>query len=437
MKTRLIYFWGLLQTSFWFIPLIIVFMAIGASFGLVYIDSIITYQPPGFFQFFSTGSADSARSILSTIAGAMLSVAGVVFSITLVALTLASSQFGSRLLRNFMHDRLNQTVLGTYIATFIFCLLVMRTVKSDTGIVFIPDISVIFAIVLAIGNIFLLIVFIHHISVSIQADQVISQTAVNLKNGIRRLFPEEEEKEETGKDNEKLANELKKTFPVTDIVINNNDGYIQSTHIEYLIRLAAENDLLISIDNRPGFFLTENIELARIYAKKSCDDEIKQRIRSAFILGNKRTPTQDAEFAIHQMVEIAARALSPGVNDPYTAITCIDKLTATMCSLTRACFPSPRRYDDDNNLRVIRSRPLTFSGMMDAAYNLIRQYGKNNPPVLIRLMEAFININNLARNREQKNAIDRHAEMVFKAANSALSELNDLNDLKERYDRVC
>lgn len=190
MRAKLTYLWEILRTSFWFMPVLIVIIAIGFALGLVYIDSISSYRPSGFMRYIFSGSAESARSILSTIAGAMLTVAGTVFSITLVALTLATSNFGSRLLRNFMHDRINQVVLGIYIATFVFCLLVLQSTTSEPNYSFIPSISVLFAIGLAVTNIFLLIIFIHHISISIQANQVVFTTSKTLTSGLKNLFPE-------------------------------------------------------------------------------------------------------------------------------------------------------------------------------------------------------------------------------------------------------
>ncbi|MEZ5149418.1 MAG: DUF2254 family protein [Bacteroidales bacterium] len=182
MKAKITYILELLRTSFWFVPLIIVISAIGLSGLLTYIDSLVDYKPQGFFLYLYTGSAESARSILSTISAAMLGAASIVFSITLVALSLASSQFGPRLVRNFMYDRLNQTVLGTYIATFMYSLLVLQTVKgTEAEVQFIPHLAILFSLAISVCSIILLVIFIHHISVSIQADHIILTAANNLQ----------------------------------------------------------------------------------------------------------------------------------------------------------------------------------------------------------------------------------------------------------------
>ncbi len=434
MRTKLLNLWDSLETSFWFLPLLIVLGSILVSFGLIYLDSLIEYQPSGFFLYFYTGGAESARSILSTMAGAMLGVASTVFSITLVALTLATSQFGPRLLRNFMHDRLNQVVLGTYVATFIYCLLVLRTVKSNEEISFVPNVSTLFAIVLAIGNIFLLIAFIHHISVSIQAGQVIHKVSVNMAENIKRLFSEELGEEKPIWETEQ-PEEILKEYPHKQLILNPRQGYLQVVNNDGLLNLAIQHDLLLRLRYRPGKFLVKNTTLLQCYSREKIEDELKWKLQNAFIVGWQRKPTQDAEFAIRQMVEIAARALSPGINDPYTAMACIDKLSGTMCYLTNAKFPSPYKYDEEGVLRLI-TLPITFTGMLDAAFHQIRQYGAGTPAVLIRIMETLATIYSFARTTEQKEAIRRHADMVFRAGENSFSEANDIADLKRRYDRM-
>jgi uncharacterized membrane protein len=435
MKTRILYIWEKLSGSFWFLPLVIILIAMGSAIGLIYIDSKYPLEHSDFFEIMLSGGEESARSVLSTIAGAMLAVAGTVFSITLVVLTLASSQFGARLLRNFMYNRLNQVVLGVYVATFIYCLIVLRAVKSSQDFDYIPNISVLFAMILAVGGILLLIVFIHHISVSIQADHVIVDVDKKLKGSIRKLFPTELGEAKPHKDHEaEIENAMKRLGRETRIKMNQN-GYLGAIDNDGLLKLASEYDLLFTLNNRPGEFLVEEVDLVTVNHSSEIDDQLCDRIRNAFIFGKVRTPVQDAEFAIHQMVEIAARALSPGINDPYTAITCIDNLSATLCYLTRAKFPSGCRYDENDRLRVI-AKPESFSGMMDAAFNQIRQYGKDSPSVIIRLMEALGTIYQMAQKPEHKDAVKRHSQMVLNTAEKFITENNDLNDLKERYEKI-
>lgn len=435
MKTKLIYIWDLLKTSFWFVPLLIILVAIALALGLVYLDSISTYEPSGFMRYIFSGSAESARSILSTIAGAMLTVAGTVFSITLVALTLATSNFGSRLLRNFMHDRLNQWVLGIYIATFVFSLLVLQATTTGPNYSFIPNLSVLFAIGLAVANIFLLILFIHHISVSIQANHVVFSTSKTLNQGLKTLFPKNDEEKSSRTLHPKEKENLRSKYPIHSSIAAHTSGYVQIIDYETMLMLTKKHDMVVNLSYRPGDFVVEKSTLIEVLAKEAYDDKTLNRLRNLIIVGHQRTPLQDAEFAIHQLVEIAARALSPGINDPYTAIICIDNLTSAMCYLTGARFPGNCRFDQDNVPRILEN-PLTFAGMMDAAFNQIRQYGNEMPAILIRLMESLVTINGFACNPLQKETLQRHSKLVLDTARSAHLQPGDMDDLKERYDRM-
>lgn len=434
LKTRLLYFWDIILSSFWFFPLLLVFTAIGLAIGFVYVDSIINYTPANPLKYFFSGSVDSARSVLTIVGGGMLGVASTVFSITLVALTLASSQFGSRLLRNFMHDRLNQFVLGTYIATFIYCLMVLRTVKSTEEVIFIPNISVLFAILLALGNIFLLIIFIHHIAMSIQADKIVSDISNQLHRSIDTLFPNELGKEEDVDQSERLE-KRKQELSSNSSVICNETGYLQAVDEDGLMKAAKNHDLLIQLDLNPGDFVIKNQKLLNVYSKNECDYNLMERLHGYFLFGERRTPIQDSEFAIHQVVEIASRALSPGINDPYTAITCIDKLTSVLCKLSAVSFPSAYRFDKEGQLRIV-AKPTNYAGIMDASFNQIRQFGSNVPSILIRLMESFVLIHSFTQSDDQRKALDKHVRMVIETAESSNMNKSDLADLHRRFDEI-
>jgi len=433
MKTRLLNLWEVVRTSFWLIPGLMVFSAIGLSFAIVAMDRMVELDHHRVFGFLYAGGPEGARSILSTIAGSMITVAGVAFSITIVALTLASSQFGPRLLRNFMRDTGNQIVLGTFIATFIYCLLVLRSVYSVGGHDFVPGISVTFAIALAVANVGVLIYFIHHVSTSIHADRVIAAVYNELSEHIQRLFPEE-----LGYELEQSKNDRNKPQPTEgsynyawDIAALKS-GYLQALDSDSLLKIAEEHDMLIDLQFRPGEFIVVGTALAKVKSAEHLKENLVEQIASSFILGPQRTPEQDAEFAIHQLVEVAIRALSPGINDPFTAITCIDHLGSALCILTGRVFPSPYRYDEEGNLRFI-AKPLTFEGITNAAFDQIRQYGRTSVAVTIRLLERLKTIAAHTRNSEQRQAILRQADMIARASQDSLPEKNDRDDLQQRY----
>ncbi|MGC9352758.1 MAG: DUF2254 domain-containing protein [Mariniphaga sp.] len=430
---KLLFFWNELKATFWFVPVLIILFSILLSVGLVVLDSVINLPQNNFTRFFFVNSADSARSILSTISGAMIGVAGTVFSVTLVALTLASSQFGPRLIKNFMYVRLNQVVLGSYISTYLYCLFVLTAIKEE-GYTFIPALSILVAIFAAMANIVLLIVFIHRIAVSIQADKVISDISAFISTQVKVLFPEKMGEEADNQESYDLT-AIKSDFSKSISVKSPKSGYLQYIDSETLMEIVTRNNALLDLHFRPGSFLVEGMEIGLVHSNEKLGDEEMERVLQQLVIGPTKTAQQDLEFSIHQMVEIAARALSPGVNDPYTAIACIDNLTASLCYLATAKFPSKFRFDKEKNLRII-ANTLDFEGILDAAFNQIRQFSEGSTAVIIRLMEALITINKFAKKESYRQAVVKHANMVLRIGKESIDEKNDVSDLEERSKRI-
>lgn len=430
---KLLFFWNELKATFWFVPVLIILFSVLLSVGLVVLDSFINLPQNNFTRFFFVNSADSARSILSTISGAMIGVAGTVFSVTLVALTLASSQFGPRLIKNFMYVRLNQVVLGSYISTYLYCLFVLTAIKEE-GYTFIPALSILVAIFVAMANIVLLIVFIHRIAVSIQADKVISDISAFISSQVKVLFPERMGEEADNQESYDLT-AIKSDFSKSISVKSPKSGYLQYIDSETLMEIVTRNNALLELQIRPGSFLVEGMEIGMLHSNEKIDDEEVAKILQQLVIGATKTAHQDLEFSIHQMVEIAVRALSPGVNDPYTAIACIDNLTASLCYLATAKFPSKFRFDKEKNLRII-ANTLDFEGILDAAFNQIRQFSAGSTAVIIRLMEALIIINKFVKMESYGQAVVKHANMVLRVGKESINEKNDIKDLEERSKRI-
>jgi uncharacterized membrane protein len=432
---KLLFFWKELMATFWFIPVLIIGMAILLSIILLLLDNSIEIPELGWIHFFLAKSPDSARSILSIISGAMIGVAGTVFSVTLVALTLAASQFGPGIIKNFMYVRLNQVVLGSYISTYLFCLLVLNSIQDGNENNFIPSLSILVAILAAIVNIILLIVFIHQIAISIQADKVISDISKFISRQVETLFPEKLGEEEIAADEmtdvSPVISAYRKSMPVK----SPKSGYLQYIDEETLMELITTQKSLLLVHHRPGSFLVKDVEIGVLYSNADWKEDSLQELSGMFIIGKTKTSQQDLEFSIHQMVEIALRALSPGVNDPFTAVACIDNLTATMCYLAEAKFPSKYRFDKEKNLRVVTDGS-DFEGVLDAAFNQIRQSSAGNTAVIIRLMEALITIQKFTRHENHKSAVMQHAEMVFNIGKQTISEEYDIDDLNKRAKKI-
>ncbi len=319
-----------IRGSYWFVPSVMTAGSAALSFLTTALDRALGAEVTRELGYFYTGGPEGARQLFATVASSMITVAGVTFSITIVALTLASQQFGPRVLHNFMHNRSNQVVLGTYVSGFVYSLLMLRTVRSIDSALFTPHISVSVAVLLAIAGVGVLIFFIHHISLSIQVSTVISRVGQELDHSIENLFPS------------RIGGHAPNLNPVEEEQIPDNfgqeslpifaksTGYVQMIENDRLMKIANERDLIIRLEQRPGRFVAEGVPLAYIWPSTRANAQVLNRISNSLVIGSSRTTLQDAEFSIKQLVEIAVRALSPSINDPETAIMCLDRLSAAL-----------------------------------------------------------------------------------------------------------
>jgi uncharacterized membrane protein len=431
---KIIFFYNKLMATFWFVPALIIILSIFVSIGLLTLDQLTTFSQDGLGKYFFVTSTNSARSILSTISGAMIGVAGTVFSVTLVALTLASSQFGSRLIKNFMYVRLNQVVLGSYVATYLYCLFVLTAIRENDAYTFMPVLSILFAIIAALLNIILLIVFIHTIATSIQADNIISDISDLISEQTGSLYPMKIGSPSTNQ-NKTTDTTLQSKYFLTISILASNSGYLQYVDGEQLLEKMQLYDALIVLNVRPGNHLVKGISIASLYSNTKLDEEQIKGINEQFVIGKTKVNNQDLAYSIDQMVEIASRALSSGVNDPYTAITCIDYLTSTLCLLSEIEFASNYRMDAENQVRIITTS-TDFEGFMDVSFNQIRQFSAGSSAVILRLMDSLITLFNYTPNESYKKTILKHAKMVLNVGKQSLKEELDYKDLEERSRKI-
>ena len=434
MKVHLLKYWDRLRSGFWFVPGLMTIAAIALAFVAVALDESVAVADWMVEQSWAyTGGAEGASLVLSTIAGSMITIAGVVFSMTLVALSLASSQLGPRLLRNFMRDTRNQVMLGTFIATFLYCLLVLRSIRHAGEVVFVPHLSVTIGVLLAIVSLGVLIYFIHHVSVSIQADEVVARVSAELIDQIDRLFPES-----TGQGVRLPADipasaGLPGAFGLEARPVGSvEDGYLQSIDLHALMELAKDEDALIRLERRPGQYVVMGCPLVRVWPGDRVTETLEQRINSAFVLGHQRTAAQDIEFPIHQLVEIAVRALSPGINDPFTAITCVDRLGSALHRLAQREMPSPLHIDEQERLRVVVPA-TTFPEIVSTSFAPIRQSARSSAIVTIRLLESIAVIAGAVHRSNDRAALRHQAEMIVRGARAALPEDWDRRAVEECY----
>lgn len=435
MNIKLLNFWERLRTTYWFLPILMVALSFVFAAATIALDRNIPSQSAALLAWIYAPGPDGTRIILSTIAGSMITIAGVSFSIIIVALTLASSQFGPRLLANFMRDRGNQIVLGTFLATFMYCLLVLRAVGSTQNGAFVPHISATLALFLAIASIGVLIYFIHHAAVSIQADNIIAAVGRELDAAITRIFPEKER-------GRQLEQELRHEHDIpakfdeeAHTVPAQQTGYLQTTDYDRLMKLATENDLLLRLQRRPGDFVASGSDLALLWPADNANEKSIVAINDAHAMGVQRQRIQDVELAIDQLVEIAVRALSPGINDPFTAVACVERLGASFVRLVERSIPSGYLYDDAGRLRLI-TNAVTFAGLTHSAFSQIRQYSRSSVVVTIRLLETIAEIAAHTENRRYRAVLLRQAVMIKRGSEKTLVEESDRQDVSNRYELV-
>ena len=431
MKARLITIWEKVHTSFWAVPGLIIAVTVGlAAFTLAVdrqVDEAYVNSLPMVFH----DGVEGARSLLSAVAASMITVTGVTFSVMIVALTLASSQFTPRLLRNFMRDVGIQVVLGIFIATFAYCLCVLRVVGGPAGN-FIPRVSITCAFVLTAVSIGALVYFIHHAASLIQAQRIIATIGRELDRALEPLYPEG--LGEGPGDTRPAGLPADFATRAAELSAKRSD-YVEAIDGEGLISLAVEHDLIIELEHRPGDFAVEGEVIARAYPSEKVRGKIADAIVDTFVFGPQRTQTQDPEFVLAELVEIAVRALSPGINDPATAVLCVDRLAAALARVAARPIPSTHRYGRDGRLRVV-AKHYGFRGLVEAAFNPIRQYGRKSVAVTIRLLESLRRVALHVQREEDRETLLRQAEAIERGSAEAEFDRSDQQDVQERFREV-
>ena len=383
--SRLADLWSEVRSSYWLLPALMVLGAIGLAIGMSYVDLILPQVSDSKAGWATALKAGAARTILATLAGSMATILGVVFSITIVALQLASSQFGPHVLASFLTDRGSQASLGALLASFTYSLLVIVVIRGSGG--FVPYASTYTGILIGLIAIGMLIYFINHVAKSLRVELVIAAQARELGRATEQVFPDQ-----IG-EGEAVERETPPTVPAcfhrnACPVLAREGGYIRRVDDVALMRLAQEHDLLVRLDVRPGDFLVPGALLMAAAPADRMDDAVVQRLTDAILLGDQRTPDQDVAFALNHLEEIAIRALSPGINAPFSAIPAIDQIGAGLCRLATRRMPSPCRRDADGNLRVLVMRPLMLVGMVRTALGSVASSAAGKAEVMARVIEA-------------------------------------------------
>jgi uncharacterized membrane protein len=429
--------WEALRTTFWLVPAVLV-AAAGLLFLVTLEIDLAAYHRHLTLPFWiRMGNADASRQVLIAIAAAVITVVGVVFSITILALTLASQQFGPRMMRNFVRDVGNQVTLGIFVATFVYSVLVLGSIAADPRGHFVPHLSTTVAEALLLVDLAVLIYFIHHIAKSIQLPEVIAGIARDLTRAIDAEFPNQK----TDAPSPAVVGDGKSVPELLQLIDErgaavpaNASGYLQFVGYAQLVDIASRTDAVIRLDHRPGHFLVAGHPLATVWPRGAAK-HVGIALAKAHVTGPHRTLMQDPVFAIDQLVEIAIRALSPAVNDTFTALTCIDWLSAGLSRISGRTLEEGVYRDRFGRVRLIESDP-SYSRMVNRAFDKVRQSARGMPAVLIRLMDSLNSVMQEATSAEQRRVLARQAEMILLIAEESVPDPNDREDIRVRYRRT-
>jgi uncharacterized membrane protein len=364
-------------------PLLIalVFGAVGAilSFAEEYIPELDTWIPEVLFP--AHQDPQVALSILSGIASSIMTVVSIVFAILLMTLTLASTQFSPRILVSFVRDRTTQWTLGIFLGTFSYCMAALPSVRSLPK-PYVPVLTVLIAMVLALVCVGWLIFFINHISRSISVNHIVDRIAGEALLVIDQLMPYPRGSYE-GSERAPPSHHGKER-----IIVSHKSGYVRYVDVAFLVEWAKTFGVQITLDRRVGHFVPAGAPLLRVVDAGRVTPEREARLLTAIDIGPARTLQQDVEFGVIQIVDIALRAISPAVNDPTTAINCIDQLSRIMIVWTSRAAPPSCLYAPPYVLRVVVPW-ISYEGLLDTAFEQIRHYAKSDIAVSLRLLRAF------------------------------------------------
>lgn len=381
---RLVALWRKYWSQFWAIPALCTLVAVLAGIGLPLLDSV-TEWGEGSWNF--GGGAEAARSILSSIAGAMISVTGLVFSVTMVVLQLASNQFTPRVLRSFLEGRIAQWTLGLFVASFVYALVVLQSVRSgdDDGGGFVPRTSVTAATLLVITSIGVFLAYIHMVTRSVSVAVLLKDLRLQ---GERIIAASQDRGPEE-------ADAVPRPNVDSFGVIAKGTGWLTNVNIRGLIEVAKECDGSIEVVRRLETYVVEGQVVARVHGEMENPEDIANSVRSCLTVESSPASGVDLAFTIRQIVDVASRALSPGINDPTTAVYCIHAIHA----LLRRVVTIPARhavYRDSDDVPRVWLAGTPFHAMLDLAVTEPALFGKEVPSVRAALVGMLTDLTEIA-----------------------------------------
>jgi uncharacterized membrane protein len=430
--------WEALRTTLWFVPAVLIVVGTLIFIVTFKIDAAAYSHQIELPTWLRNGNSQSGREVLIAIAAAIITVVGVVFSITILALTLASQQFGPRMMRNFVRDVGNQVTLGVFVATFVYSVLALGSITVYPHGNFVPHLSITVAEALLLLDLAVLIYFINHIAASIQLPAVIAGIARDLESAIDTEFPTMNDVDDADeyRSDSRLQAEQPAELLVTiedrgGVVLASRSGYLQFVGYAHLAKIAKLVDAVIRLEYRPGHFIVAGRSVAKVFPRGAAQ-QVERALDKAHVTGPHRTLMQDPVFAIDQLVEIAIRALSPAVNDTFTALTCLDWISSGLSRVSGRNFSERVYRDDEGRIRLIGA-DWSYPKMVNRAFDKIRQAARGMPAVIIRILDSLDAVVEATTCESQREVLLRQGEMVMSSSRESVADQNDLDDIVRHF----
>jgi uncharacterized membrane protein len=424
------YRWDRLKVSFWFAPAVMALGAVLLAWVMYWVDTLVPNATLENSHFVLAGTPGEVRSALLGIAGTVLATAGVVFTLLTLPLSTVAAQYGSRLLRLFLGDRTTQLVLGMFVGTFVYCIAAALSIPPAGIAPESPQLTATLGLYLMLATFATLIVLVQHISTMLQAPNIAAAAGAELMAVVNATIPGEV----TNDDGVKGEPDAKGRFqtrpdpasqgaPVAPMVKDNvmeaegypvrakKAGYIQYIDLEIMLTPAREKDLVIRLLHKPGQFVRRGAEIALVWPADRVDEQLDKLVRRAFQIGNGRTPTQDVKYAVNQLVEMAVRAMSPAINDPFTAMTCLDYLGEGLVMFIRQGEQSTRYFHPDGRLSLVLE-PVAFDELLSTAFDMLRHASCDNASVLLHMLAVIEGIGRETQAPEARQQLLRHVSLI-------------------------
>jgi len=426
---------ALVRGQLWAVPAVFAVMATGLAYLLLGHGHHL--MPPGDSagSLFYSGTPGTARDLLSSLLSGLMTMTSMVVSITFVILALAANQLGPRLIAIFMADRQIQSVLGLFVGTVLYVILVLRTLDDSLD----PDgahhVAVTMASLLTILCLLAILFYVHKIARSIIADAVVREISAELRENLQEILPEEPVPDVPGPDGPDPAWDGPAWDGPAWPIPAGTAGYLQVVDHESLLEIACEQGIRIDVRVRAGQYLLRHGRHMVVHAPSPPAPELRKALQAGLILGTERTPAQDPEHGIRQLVEIAVRALSPGINDPFTAETVVDRLGASFEeAFGRGTQPRVLRDKQGTaRLHVARSE---IAGLLDAAFHPIRQAAGAYPAILIRIADVIADLAAGIRNEDQRDGLMEQLARLAETGAIGRFTPRDRQDIEARIDQA-